>query len=221
MTKREYISISKVCPNDGQIEGLPKNPRLIKGDRFRKLCKSIKELPEMTEARDILVYPYNGEYIVIGGNMRLHAYRHLGWKEVPCCILPEGMPVEKLRQMLIQDNNPFGETDWDMIANEWDSKELDDWGFEVWQEPKQKYSERSSEEQQEEESEEDIEKTDFYDMMLGDRIYDSNNDFDIPNLRADEQPVSGLVIPLSAWGADTRQKKRNIYLSFLCGRLQV
>lgn len=81
MTKREYVSISKVYPNDGQIEGLPKNPRLIKGERFRKLCKSIKELPEMTEARDILVYPYNGGYIVIGGNMRLHAYRHLGWKE--------------------------------------------------------------------------------------------------------------------------------------------
>lgn len=70
----------------------------------------------------------------------------------------------------------------------------------MWQEPEQKSSERSSEEQQEEESEEDIEKADFYDMMLGDRIYDSNNDFDIPNLRADEQPVSGLVIPLSAWG---------------------
>ena len=207
MIKRENIVISKVHPNDGQIAGLPKNPRLIKGERFRKLCKSIKELPEMTEARDILVYPYNGGYIVIGGNMRLHAYRHLGWKEVPCCILPEDMPVEKLRQMLIQDNNPFGETDWDMIANEWDGKELDDWGFEGWQEPEQKSSERSSEEQQEEESEEDIEKADFYDMMLGDRIYDSNNDFDIPNLRADEQPVSGLVIPLSAWGADTRQKK--------------
>lgn len=102
MTKREYISISKVCPNDGQIEGLPKNPRLIKGERFRKLCKSIKELPEMTEARDILVYPYNGEYIVIGGNMRLHAYRHLGWKEVPCCILPEGMPVENFVKCLFK-----------------------------------------------------------------------------------------------------------------------
>lgn len=68
MIKRQYISISKVRPNVGQIEGLPKNPRLIKGERFQKLCKSIKELPEMTEARDILVYPYNGEYIVIGGN---------------------------------------------------------------------------------------------------------------------------------------------------------
>ena len=114
MIKRENIVISKVHPNDGQIEGLPKNPRLIKGERFRKLCKSIKELPEMTEARDILVYPYNGGYIVIGGNMRLHAYRRLGWEKVPCCILPEDMPVEKLRQMLIQDNNPFGETDWDL-----------------------------------------------------------------------------------------------------------
>lgn len=67
MIKRENIVISKVYPNDGQIAGLPKNPRLIKGERFRKLCKSIKELPEMTEARDILVYPYNGGYIVIGG----------------------------------------------------------------------------------------------------------------------------------------------------------
>ena len=91
----------------------------------------------MTEARDILVYPYNGSYVVIGGNMRLQAYKYLGWTEVPCCILPENMPVEKLRQMLIQDNNPFGENDWDALANEWDSLELEEWGFDVWQEPKE------------------------------------------------------------------------------------
>lgn len=207
MIKRENIAISKVYPNDGQIERLPKNPRLIKGERFRKLCKSIKELPEMTEARDILVYPHNNGYIVIGGNMRLHAYRHLGWKEVPCCILPENMPIEKLRQMLIQDNNPFGETDWDMIANDWDSKELNDWGFEVWKEAEQKPKSSKSEAQSEEESEEDIEKVDFYDMMLGDRIYDSNNEFDIPNLLIDHQPTSGLLLPFAGWGADTRAKK--------------
>ena len=94
-----------------------------------------------------------------------------------------------------------------MIANEWDSKELNDWGFEVWQEAEQKPKSSKSEVQPKEESEEDIEKVDFYDMMLSDRIYDSNNDFDIPNLRSDEQPANGLVIPLSAWGADTRQKK--------------
>ena len=128
---RENVNILIVHPNEGQIEGLPANPRIIKKERFDKLVKSIQDLPEMTEARDLLVYPYKDEYIVIGGNMRLRAYQQLGWKEVPCCILPEDMPVEKLREMVIQDNNPFGETDWNMIADEWDVEELKDWGMEL------------------------------------------------------------------------------------------
>lgn len=128
---RENVNILIVHPNEGQIEGLPANPRIIKNERFDKLVKSIQDLPEMTEARDLLVYPYKDEYIVIGGNMRLRAYQQLGWKEVPCCILPENMPVEKLREMVIQDNNPFGETDWNMIADEWDVEELKDWGMEL------------------------------------------------------------------------------------------
>lgn len=129
--ERKKVYISQVHPNEGQIEGLPANPRLIKDGRFKKLMKSIQDLPEMTEARDLLVYPYDGDYVVIGGNMRLRAYRELGWKEVPCCILPENMPVDKLREIVIQDNNPFGETDWNMIANEWDVEELKDWGVDL------------------------------------------------------------------------------------------
>lgn len=128
---RLRIDISKVHTNSGQIEGLPKNPRLIKDGRFQMLVKSIQSLPEMTEARDLLVYPYDGNYVVIGGNMRLRAYHELGWKEVPCCVLPENMPVSKLREIVIQDNNPFGETDWNMIANEWDVEELKDWGVDL------------------------------------------------------------------------------------------
>ena len=129
--ERKKVYISQVHPNEGQIEGLPANPRLINDDKFRKLVKSIQDLPEMTEARDLLVYPYGGDYVVIGGNMRLRAYQELGWKEVPCCVLPDNMPVEKLREMVIQDNNPFGETDWDMIANDWDIDELTDWGVDL------------------------------------------------------------------------------------------
>lgn len=128
---RLKIEISDVYPNEGQVEGLPANPRLIKKEKVEQLKKSIQDLPEMTEARDLLVYPHNGKYIVIGGNMRLRAYRELGWKEVPCCILPENMPVDKLREIVIQDNNPFGETDWNMIANEWDVEELKDWGMDL------------------------------------------------------------------------------------------
>lgn len=203
--ERRHIDISLISPNEGQLEGLPRNPRLIKNDKFQKLCKSIKALPEMTEARDILVYPYEGNFIVIGGNMRLQAYRHLGWQEVPCCVLPADTPVDKLRQMLIQDNNSFGENDWDALADEWDSEELNDWGFDVWQEERER--DKPAPKREKEETEERQDKADFFDMMLGDRIYDSNNDFDIPNLRLDEQPTTGLLVPFSAWGADTRLKK--------------
>lgn len=139
--KRGKIDISQVCQNEGQIEGLPANPRIIKDERFKKLVKSVRDLPEMTEARDLLVYPHGGKYIVIGGNMRLRAYQELGWKEVPCCVLPDNMPAEKLREMVIQDNNPFGETNWGMIADEWDIEELKDWGVDLpesWNVPEEK-----------------------------------------------------------------------------------
>lgn len=203
--QRAKLDISKVIHNDGQIEGLPRNPRLIKDAKFRKLCKSIKELPEMTEARGLLVYPYKGEYVVIGGNMRLQAYKKLKWTKVPCCILPEDTPVEKLCQMIIQDNNPFGENDWGLLANEWDSEELNDWGFDVWQEDKDRNKLAPKQEAEEKDCQQ--EDADFFAMMLGDRIYESNNDFDIPNLRLDEQPAPGLLLPFSAWGADTRLRK--------------
>ena len=187
--RRAEIDISQVHPNKGQIEGLPANPRLIKDGRFRKLVKSIQDLPEMTEARDLLVYPQNGNYIVIGGNMRLRAYQELRWKKVPCCILPEDMPVDKLRAMVIQDNNPFGEDDWDILVNQWDAEELNEWGFDVWQEPKKEAKKSENNKQPDEEPG----KFDFFDLMLGDRIYDSDNEFDIPTLRTDRQPENGLL----------------------------
>lgn len=150
--------MAQVHPNEGQIAGLPANPRFIKDDRFKKLVESIQDLPEMTEARDLLVYPHNGEYVVIGGNMRLRAYRELGWKEVPCCVLPESMSVDKLREMVIQDNNPFGETDWNMIANEWDIEELKDWGVDLPADWDTSEAEEQKEAEEDDFSDEDAEK---------------------------------------------------------------
>ena len=75
------LKLSKLEANKGQIEGLPKNPRIIKDDKFKKLVKSIEDNPEMTSLREILVYPHEGKYVVIGGNMRLKAMKELGYKE--------------------------------------------------------------------------------------------------------------------------------------------
>lgn len=130
MTKN--IKISLIEENKGQIDGLPKNPRFIKNEKYKKLVKSIEENPEMLSLREILVYPFNGRYIIIGGNMRFRAIKELGYKkEVPCKVIPETATIEQLKAYTIKDNSGFGEWDMDLLANEWDVEDLDDWGVDL------------------------------------------------------------------------------------------
>ena len=129
-TMVKNIPIGEIELNKGQVEGLPKNPRFIKDYRFEALKKSIQDAPEMLSLRELIVYPYGGKYVVIGGNMRLRACKELGFKEVPCKVLDEQTPADKLREYTIKDNNAFGDTDFDLLANEWDTDELGDWGVE-------------------------------------------------------------------------------------------
>ena len=124
------ILISKLSFNTGQIPDVPKNPRFIKTERYEKLKKSLQDNPEMLSARELLVYNYDGELIVIGGNMRLRAAKELGYKEIPCKIL-EDLTAEQIRAIVIKDNVSFGSDDFEQLANEWDSIELDEWGLEV------------------------------------------------------------------------------------------
>src|SRR5690554_1855902 len=95
--KTQIIPTVNLWPNTGQITGVPKNPRLIKDEKFDKLVKSIQEDPEMLHLREILVYPYAGKYVIIAGNMRFRACLEAGLKEVPCKIIPESTPAEKLK----------------------------------------------------------------------------------------------------------------------------
>lgn len=125
------IKVKDLEMNTGQIGGLPSNPRQWTKDEMNSLKKSISETPELLEARGAIVYPYDGKYIVLGGNMRLSAVKSLGWKEMPCVVLPEGTSVEKLKEIVIKDNGSFGEWDMDALANEWDDLPLSDWGVDV------------------------------------------------------------------------------------------
>ena len=125
------VKISALKSNIGQIEGLPKNPRLVKDDKFEKLKKSLTDDPEMLELREVIAYDNNGELVVICGNMRLKALKELGVKEVATKILPVNTDVAKLKAYTIKDNVGFGEHDWDMLANEWDAEKLNDWGLEL------------------------------------------------------------------------------------------
>ena len=118
--------MTKTSLKVSEIKNNPNNPRLIKDDKFKKLVASIKEFPEMLDAREIVV---NKDHIILGGNMRFKAAKEAGLKEVPVKIVD--WPDDKQRQFVIKDNVSGGEWDWDILANEWDAEELDEWGLDT------------------------------------------------------------------------------------------
>jgi hypothetical protein len=121
------MKLSNIKPN-------PNNPRLIKDDKFAKLVKSIKDFPEMMEKRPMVcVTDTDGKLYPLGGNMRLRALQELKHKEIPdsWVMLADEWSEEKRREFTIKDNVGFGEWDWDILANEWDSEELSEWGVDV------------------------------------------------------------------------------------------
>lgn len=105
----------------------PNNPRLIKDDKFTKLVQSIKDFPEMLEIRPIVV---NSDMVVLGGNMRLKACKEAGLKEVPI-IIADNLSEEQQREFLIKDNVSGGEWDFEMLAEDWDVEQLEDWGLDL------------------------------------------------------------------------------------------
>ena len=116
----QLINIQEVRPNEN-------NPRFIKDYKFKKLVKSIKEFPQMLKLRPIVV---NSEMVVLGGNMRLKACKEAGLKEV-WVLKADDLTEQQQREFIVKDNVGFGEWDWDILANDWNGQQLDDWGLTV------------------------------------------------------------------------------------------
>jgi len=115
----QVVSINQIKPN-------PSNPRLIKDDKFKKLVQSLKDFPEMANVRPIVV---NQDMVILGGNMRFKAMKEAKWKEIPVELV--NWDEAKQREFIIKDNVGFGEWDWDDLANNWDTEDLDKWGLNV------------------------------------------------------------------------------------------
>tara|TARA_R110002096_G_scaffold128867_1_gene277429 strand:+ start:80 stop:685 length:606 start_codon:yes stop_codon:yes gene_type:complete len=112
-----------------KVKGNANNPRIIKDHKFKKLVKSIQEFPEMLKLRPIIV---DEDMIILGGNMRWKASKEAGLKEV-WIEVAEGLTEEQKQEFIVKDNVGFGEWEWDILGNEWDSTKLEDWGLDVWQ----------------------------------------------------------------------------------------
>lgn len=121
------IPLNKLEQNNGQIDGVPANPRFISVEKFDDLKKSIQDNPEMMDLRELICVPVGEKFVVICGNMRLRALLDLGEKDAPCKII-EGATQKQLRAYVIKDNLAFGQDDFDLLANDWDEEELREFG---------------------------------------------------------------------------------------------
>jgi len=113
------VDIKTLVPNE-------ENPRLIKEHAFKKLVNSVQEFPEMLEYRPIIV---DDENVILAGNMRYRACMEAGLKKVPV-IVAKDLSQEQKDQLIIKDNQNYGEWDWDMLADNWKQEKLVAWGFE-------------------------------------------------------------------------------------------
>lgn len=133
---KERINLSCLELNEGQIVGIPKNPRYLKGEEHDKLKKSLKDSPELLQYKPLMVYAIeDGKFVVICGNMRLRICQELhnegveGFDALPCFVLNKDVPIAKIKEYAIKDNVQAGNWDWDELANgDWEVDDLQDWG---------------------------------------------------------------------------------------------
>lgn len=109
-----------------EITENPSNPRTITKKKFNELTKSIKDFPEMLEARPIVVNP---NHVILGGNQRFKAAKAAGLKKVPVYVA--SWDEIKSQEFVIKDNVSFGDWDWDILANQHEATDLVQWGLDV------------------------------------------------------------------------------------------
>lgn len=119
MIEAKRIPLASLELNKGQIPGVPKNPWTWTKTDIKNLAASMAETPELIEMRGLIVYPHDGGFVVLGGNKRLEAAKENRWDDVPCYVLPEETPAEKLKEIVMKDNGAYGDVDIQAVKLEW------------------------------------------------------------------------------------------------------
>lgn len=123
--------IDLVDNNTGQIPGVPENPREMSEMEYKKLLKSLRRDSQYTAVSELKLFPLDGRWVAIGGNMRLRAMNKLGWEYVIGKPLPEDTDAETLTRWILLDNANFGKWDFDRLANQFDTDLLSDMNIDI------------------------------------------------------------------------------------------
>lgn len=136
MEQIQYRDLSLMVPN-------PKNPRDWKGKtdaekqkELQNLADSIRKNPDFFEARPILLSDRTGVLMIIGGERRWEAARHLGLTEAPSYLF-HNLTEEREDEIMNRDNAHSGVWD-EAKLQSWNKEQLQSWGVDLpkWKEPK-------------------------------------------------------------------------------------
>lgn len=120
MAIRMIIEKKKLC----ELNAAPYNPRQSTAKQEKQLKASLEKFGLV----EPVIYNKRTGYIV-GGHFRVRELQKIGYKEIDCVIVD--LSDEDERELNIRLNANTGEWDWDMLANEWNDKDLKDWGLNI------------------------------------------------------------------------------------------
>jgi hypothetical protein len=106
------------------LKPAPYNPRSSTKEQEKHLQESLRKFGVV----EPIIFNKQTGYIV-GGHFRVRELKKLGYKEVECVIVDLNEADEK--ELNIRLNANTGEWDWEVLANDWDADDLENWGLDL------------------------------------------------------------------------------------------
>lgn len=190
-----------------ELVGLPNNPRTITKKDLNRLCDSIRN-NGFWKHRPLGVERQGNQLVVLDGNQRLKAAKLLKMDKVPVVIYSE-LTEEERNDLILRSNINNGEWDTGLLQSDFAGVAFEDIGLQIDLPdltPAEPIIETRQQDPDEADSEQDMERVSFYQRLLGDYVYPSDNEWGIPVLLKDNMPVH-VELPINPWGAEARYKK--------------
>lgn len=202
-----WVSPSKLTP-------LPNNPRTITQADLNRLCDSLRENGFWTHrAMAVEVVDGQDKWVILDGNQRRKAALRCKMKQVP--VIPYyNLTDSEREEIILRGNINNGKWDVPKLQVEFAGVDFEAIGLEVEvpevsaPEPAEPRKTKPKEPDTADEPEDEIdeEQLSFYNRLMGDFVYPTNNQYEIPVLLLDNQPVH-VELPFTPWGVESRYKK--------------
>lgn len=157
------------------------------------------------------------------------------WLKEPFCYadVRDDWDEDDAKEFMIKDNASAGEFDLELLTATFDTDVVSEWNVDLptfavddivdgvtapgsegigtdADNPEEEDIDDTEDTGDEDEGPVSEEKMDFFRQMAGDRLYSSDNPYDIPSLLLEQQPVSGIELPFAAWGSQSRRLRANV-----------